>query len=124
MTRNTAIDSAIDWAVKEDLLNGFFKVKKSEVKAMSITEFDLDEFLHNRWEEGREEGLEQGREEGLEQGLEQGLVQGRRNMIVAMDRQQLPLETIAAVAGISIEEVEKILESERVSIVSMQKAQA
>ena len=77
-----------------ELLEGFFEARKSEVKAMSITEFDLDEFIENR------------REEGIAIGFEKG----RCSMIIAMDRQNVPRKTIAAVAGLSEAEVESILD--------------
>ena len=102
MDKSAAIDEALDWAAKSELLGGFFLERKSEVKAMSITEFDLDEFGENRREEGIEIGLAKGRLEGLKE--------GRYSMIVAMDRQGMPRATIAAVAGLGEEEIERILD--------------
>ena len=48
---------------------------------MLFTQFNMDDALEVRYEEGVEDGmergLEQGRRQGLTQGLEQGLEQGR-----------------------------------------------
>ena len=34
------VNEAVDWAIKENLLDGFFKIQKEEVLAMSLTEYD------------------------------------------------------------------------------------
>jgi flagellar biosynthesis/type III secretory pathway protein FliH len=39
---------------------------------MLLTEWNWDDALAVRWEEGREEGLEKGLERGREEGLEKG----------------------------------------------------
>ena len=98
MSKTAAIDEALDWAAKENLLDRFFQERKSEVKAMSITEFDLDEFVENRRAEGIELGFSRGREEA------------RHSMMIAMDKQNVPRATIAAVAGMSVEEVGHVLD--------------
>lgn len=54
-----AVDEAMDWAVHANLLNGFFKVQKEEVLAMSLTEYDEEEVRRDFIEEGREMGAQQ-----------------------------------------------------------------
>ena len=95
MDKTGAIDEALDWAAKEDILNGFFRDRKSEVKAMSITEFDLDEYGMNRWSEGREEG--------------------RISLIVSLDKQGFPREAIATAAGLTVAQVDEIIEKNAVT---------
>ena len=55
-----AVDEAMDWAVHANLLNGFFKVQKEEVLAMSLTEYDEEEVRRDFIEEGREIGIAEG----------------------------------------------------------------
>ena len=50
-----AVSEAVNWAINQNLLNGFFKIQKEEVLAMSLTEFDVEEFKREMREEGREE---------------------------------------------------------------------
>ena len=58
-----AVHLAIDKAIKENLLDGYFLKRKREVLKMSLTEFDLESFLKTSKEAGYDEGLEQGRED-------------------------------------------------------------
>jgi predicted transposase YdaD len=67
-----AVNEAVDWAISENLLDGFFKEQKEEILAMSLTEFNAEKVYRDWLAEGREEGFEQGREEGFEMGLEEG----------------------------------------------------
>ncbi len=43
---------------------------------MLYTQFNMDDALEVRYEEGVEDGIEQGMERGIEQGIEQGIRQG------------------------------------------------
>ena len=56
MPRQEAIEKAVDEAISEKLLDGFFKDQRMEVMNMSLTEFDQEEYDRNRRREGREEG--------------------------------------------------------------------
>jgi len=60
MSAMNAVDEAMDWAVHANLLNGFFKVQKEEVLAMSLTEYDAEEVMRDIREEGREIGIAEG----------------------------------------------------------------
>ena len=44
MGKKEAVEEAVDWAIKENLLDGFFKEQRAEVIGMSLTEFDEEEF--------------------------------------------------------------------------------
>ena len=50
-----AVNEAVDWAIKENLLDGFFKTQKEEILAMSLTEFNAEEVIQDVKAEGREE---------------------------------------------------------------------
>ena len=60
MPKNKAVDCAVNEAIRENLLDSFFKRQKMEVLNMSLTEFDQEEYDRNRREEGRQEGYEEG----------------------------------------------------------------
>lgn len=56
---NKAVDEAVEWACKENLLDGYIRSKKMEVRGMLLTEFDEERFkrvVHRH-------GVQQGREE-------------------------------------------------------------
>ena len=49
-----AISEAVDWAIKENLLDGFFKEQKEEILAMSLTEFDAEEVTRDLLEDSKQ----------------------------------------------------------------------
>ena len=56
MSGKDAVDEAMAWAIRENLLDGFFKLQKEEVLGMSLTEYDEEEAFRNFYEDGREQG--------------------------------------------------------------------
>mgnify|MGYP007070319214 CR=1 FL=1 len=63
-----AVDTAIDRAVEEHLLEDYFQKHKAEVRDMFLTEYD-EEKSHRGWyQDGLEEGFAKGERQGLEQG--------------------------------------------------------
>ncbi|WP_407434654.1 hypothetical protein [Treponema sp.] len=77
MSAVNAVDEAMDWAVHANLLNGFFKVQKEEVLAMSLTEYDEEEVRRDFIEEGREMGIA----EGITQGAQQKAIEDATNLL-------------------------------------------
>ncbi len=63
MDKKTAIEKAVDRAIKENLLEGFFKINRAEVIGMCLTEFDEEEARRVWHEDGYTEGLTEGRSE-------------------------------------------------------------
>ncbi len=57
MGKEEAVDEAVKWAIKENLLDGFFRKQKAEVTGMSLTEFDEEEFKRVCREDGYEDGI-------------------------------------------------------------------
>ena len=55
MPNRDAVGEAVDYAIKENYLDGFFRTQKSEVLNMSLTEFDQEEYDRNRRREEKEE---------------------------------------------------------------------
>jgi len=60
MNIKDAVDEAVNWAIKENLLDGFFKEHKAEVTTVCLTEFDKDLYDKNRRKEGYDEGIVDG----------------------------------------------------------------
>ena len=40
MSKEEVVNEAVDWAISENLLDGFFKMQKEEILGMSLTEYD------------------------------------------------------------------------------------
>ncbi len=60
MRKKTSIEEAINFAIENNYLEGFFRTQKAEVMAMSLTEFDEEE-VHRIWrEDGYEDGIADG----------------------------------------------------------------
>ena len=73
-----AIKKAIKYCRKHDILKEFLEKNATEVINMLMTEWNWDDALAVRYEEGLEDGLEKGREEGRKEGREKGLEDGRK----------------------------------------------
>ena len=56
MEREIAIDEAIDWGIKQNLLEGLIKEQRAEVRMDLLTEFDQEQYDRIRRREGFEEG--------------------------------------------------------------------
>lgn len=54
MPTEEAVNKAVDWAIRENLFDGFFKLQKEEILGMSLTEYDEEEYLRDSFQEGVE----------------------------------------------------------------------
>jgi predicted transposase/invertase (TIGR01784 family) len=78
---------------------------------MLMTEWNWDDALAVRYEEGIERGLEQGLNQGREEGLEQGLEQGRKEkLIIARNllAEGSTPEFVQKITGLSLDEIAKL----------------
>ena len=91
-----AVEEALDWAIKEDFLEGFFKEQRAEVLAVSITEFDKELYDRCRRREGYNEGLADG--------AHQKAVETAKNL----KKNGISLELIANSVGLPLEEVSNL----------------
>jgi predicted transposase/invertase (TIGR01784 family) len=112
--KKEAIKKAIRHCQRHDILKGFMELHATEVLSMLMTEWNWDDALAVRYEEGIERGLNQGREEGLEQGreegLEEGLEQGRKEkLIIARNllAEGSTSEFVQKITGLSLDEIER-----------------
>ena len=57
LDKDKSLEEAVDWAIREEFLEGFFKEQKAEVLGMCLTEFDQEAYDNRRRKEGYEEGV-------------------------------------------------------------------
>ena len=100
MNLNDAVARAIDECIKEGILVEFLRKNRSEVKMVSILEYDKE------WEEKklRKAEYEAGKSEGIEIGKSEGITEIIQNMY----RLGYSTEKIAEATDKTIEEVEKV----------------
>ena len=89
MTKEEAVEEALDYAIRENLLDGYFKDQKMEVLNMSLTEFDQEQYDRNR----RREGFEEGELSGSQRAARNALAMG------------LSLSQVSQITGLSVEDI-------------------
>ena len=98
MPRDKAIEEAVDFAIKENFLDGFFKTQRAEVIGMILTEFN-EEQAHRIW---HEDGYIDGKKEKAEEDA------------IAFLNENIPPETIAKCVNLSLERVLELQETKQV----------
>ena len=101
MNLNDAVARAIDECIKEGILVEFLRKNRSEVKMVSILEYDKE------WEEKKLRKAE------YEAGKSDGIEIAEERMIHNMIKLDFPIEKIAEVTGKSPLEIEQYLQSNR-----------
>ena len=94
-----AVDDAVNWAIEENLLDGFFRVNKAEVSAMCLTEYDEEATMRAFRREGFDEGYAEGER--------QKAVEAARKLI----KKGINPEVIAECTGLSLDEVQRFAET-------------
>ena len=87
-----AVEEALNYAIAENLLEGYFKQQKMEVINMSLTEFDQEQYDRNR------------RREGIDEGFLLGKQDAARNMLA----RNYPITDIAGITGLTIEDIQAL----------------
>lgn len=98
MEGKDAVNDAVNMAIRENLLDGFFERQRSEVIGMILTEFDEEVFKQNVREDGYLEGLEEGASQKAIEDAENFLKEGISTEIIARCT-GLPLEKVKEIAG-------------------------
>ena len=101
MEKQEAIEKAVDQAIKENLLEGFFKINRAEVIGMCLTEYDEEEFKRVCREDGYTDGLT----EGESKGRSEKAIEAARSFY----SNGVSLEIIAKSLNMTVEEVDKII---------------
>ena len=92
LSREEAIKKAVKYCSDHDILKEFLGKNVSEVMNMLITEWNWDDALDVRYEEGREEGREEERKFFIRNALTQGL----------------PIDTIQTLTGLDLDTIKNI----------------
>ena len=125
MNLNDAVARAIDECIKEGILVEFLRKNRSEVKMVSILEYDKEweekKLRKAEYEAGRSEGIEIGKSEGIEIGKTEGIEIGKSKgieigrdkamaeFVCNMIKYGFPIEKIAEVTGKNAEQIQTIL---------------
>ena len=117
MNLNDAVARAIDECIKEGILVEFLRKNRSEVKMVSILEYDKEweekKLRKAEYEAGKSEGIEIGKSEGIEIGKSEGIEIGRdktmAEIICNMIKSGFSIERIAEVTGKKAEQIQTIL---------------
>ena len=86
MTLDEAIDNAVDWCIKNNIMANYLAMHRAEVKDMFLTEYDEQETMRLF----KAEYLAEGKAEGLAEGI----TKEQRQAILNMQKAKVPLETI------------------------------
>jgi transposase len=105
--RESAFKSAVAYCREHGILRSFLEQHASEVMNMLMTEWNWDDALAVRYNEGWEGGEAKGREEGREEGLERGLKKGREEIAKAALAKGMAPEAVSEITGLGIETVKK-----------------
>lgn len=97
MTKENAVSEAVNFAIRNDFLDGYFKIQKAEVLNMSLTEFDQEAYDRHRFNEGKEAGIAI----GIAEGERKTALQNARNL----KYKNIPVDIIAECTGLSVEQV-------------------
>ncbi len=85
-----AVDEAVDWACEQNLLEGYIREQKAEVKMNLLTEYDEEAYIRI-W-----------RRDGIIQGKQEKAIEVASNLL---ELKKLPPEQIAQSVGLSLEQV-------------------
>ena len=123
MNLNDAVARAIDECIKEGILVEFLRKNRSEVKMVSILEYDKEweekKLRKAEYEAGRSEGIEIGKSEGIEIGKTEGIEIGKSKgieigrdkamaeFVCNMIKYGFSIEKIAEVTGKNAEQIQR-----------------
>jgi hypothetical protein len=93
-SREKAVQEAVKYCEKHGILREFLKAHAGEVLSMLYVEWNMDDALAVRYEEGMEDGWEKGRAEGREEGKAEGWEDGQEEIIKLLKSGKSPEEII------------------------------
>ena len=113
MNLNDAVARAIDECIKEGILVEFLRKNRSEVKMVSILEYDKEweekKLRKAEYEAGRSEGIEIGKSEGIEIGKSEGIEIGKSKGIeIGRDKAMAEFVCNMIKYGFSIEKIAEV----------------
>ena len=110
--KTEAMKAAVRYCREHDILKEFLEANATEVMNMLLTEWNMEDALAVRYEEGLEEGMEKGLEEGMEKGLEEGIEKGHEEGRIAIAKNALAkglsIDIISAITGLRDEDLKRL----------------
>lgn len=76
-----AMEEAVTWCIREDILAEFLKKNRAEVISMGIYEFDEEKYIQMERQEAKEEGIQLGIQSGIQTGIQTGIQNGIQKLI-------------------------------------------
>ena len=98
LDKDKSLEEAVDWAISEEFLEGFFSEQKAEVLGMCLTEFDQEAYDNRRRKEGYDSGYSDG--------THNQAIESATNAL----RMNLPIEQISQITGLPVVEILKLKE--------------
>ena len=102
--REEAVNEAVKYCQKHDILKEFLEIHGSEILNMILTEWNTEDAIAFAREEGREEGLEDGLEEGLVKGREENSKEIAKNLLA----ENVSHEFICKITGLDIKTIQEL----------------
>ena len=107
MSLDQAVERAVDECIREGILAEFLTCNRNEVISMSIFEYDKELEEKKLRKAEFEAGREIGHEAGLAEGKNQAAFEIAKRMLAL---KEFTSEKIAAISGLSLDEVKKLQE--------------
>lgn len=107
MSLDQAVERAVDECIREGILAEFLTCNRNEVISMSIFEYDKELEEKKLRKAEFEAGREIGHEAGLAEGKNQAAFETAKRMLAL---KEFTSEKIAAISGLSLDEVKKLQE--------------
>lgn len=92
MPRKNAINEAVDYAISQNFLDGYFKKWKEEIIGMSLTEYDEAECIRTWQDDGIAIGIARGAEQKAIETARKLLADGKYTVNQIADLLQIPVE--------------------------------
>ena len=109
MSLDQAVERAVDECVREGILAEFLTRNRNEVISMSIFEYDKELEEKKLRKAEYEAGFSEGEKYGIERGTFLNSIETARRMLKF---QEFSLEKIAAISGLSLDEIKKLQTNE------------
>ena len=93
-----------DEAIKLNDDDDFVKLMSDEDEERLLK----NSYIQDGYEKGIKQGIEQGREQGIKQGIEQGIKQNTISLIKNMAKENIDIEQISKITGLSIEKIKEL----------------
>ena len=85
------------------------KVSELSMDPNFVGYYDIEEAHRQQLEDMEKTGYNKGIEEGMERGIEKGKIENQKEVAKAMYQKKIPLDVISECTGLSIEEVQSLL---------------